>query len=272
MHGETRSGAKIIQVEEIERRDGTGALDEPGNLKRLNRARDFFGDPMERLNHRLALQQRPKSESYADGSLALVIHLRTIPEDSVQPSLIWNFRNERVVRKDDIIVFLKSNIVSKHKLEDLNRKLVLIPDVHLVQGPKGWIPTLKGTYIVQNEVSNWSSDLLLFERAIEKGSFELLPRFEEWKPCPPRRSTARFQNCLIPQQIDGATQVVHSVPYDNGAIDGDDFGIKQRSDNKYVRAVFIGLDGDGVEICLHDCVKNRVQLINVFYGPFNFFV
>jgi hypothetical protein len=43
------------------------------DIERFNRARDFFGNPVERWNNRLSLKRNACIENYCSGRMALIL-------------------------------------------------------------------------------------------------------------------------------------------------------------------------------------------------------
>ena len=109
-------------------------------LEGVNRARHTFGDFMERWGDRLALKGNSFVEEYHRGRMALVLHCNC--------SFPFKFKTLGTIRevglavrkKDFFFIVLKADVREPHHVENWNKQLVLIPDIHIVQGPQEGFP------------------------------------------------------------------------------------------------------------------------------------
>ena len=136
------------------------------DLERLNRARDFFGDPMQRWHDGLTLKNSSKMEAYANGRIALVIQCRLPTVNvAIEPDFARVIGKDSGMFNDDAFIILKADTRKPHYLESWNQELVFINDIQIVQGPEERIPSLVGFYRIQNKIMDCLSDSLLFQSA-----------------------------------------------------------------------------------------------------------
>jgi hypothetical protein len=238
------------------------------DAERLDRARDFFGDPVKRWNDRLVLEGHSYIEEYVRGRLALVLHCNIPVVLFPKPNPAGFVHDVRVNENKIVRVILKANTLKPHKLHHWNEKLMLVPDVHIVNSPEGVIPSLVGFYRIQDKVMNGLGDLLLFQSAI-KGTYQFLPRIADWEPCPFVGSAIAPQNNLVVHEIQGAAEIVQNVPNDKRGIIG--------GEGRYVNpkvicsSLDIFVNTERVEVRARENAQQGIQVSDVFYGPFNLF-
>ena len=197
------------------RKSQSAALAHSEQVEAFNRARDFFGNPVQRWNDWLALVSGTKTEQYNSGRHALILHcdIPVIGQKDTTSS-VQIVRDAVIYRS--VLVCLKADIDKTHNLQHWNQELVLIPDVQVVHGPDGIIPSLVGFYGVQNEVVNGLGNLVCFE-SILKGAYKFLPRVSDWKSGPLGR-LAPSQNDLEVEKIKSASKIMQRVSDDECGI------------------------------------------------------
>src|ERR1039458_771436 len=157
-------------------------------LESVNRARHAFGDFIERWKDRLILKGNSSVENYHRGRMALVLHCNC--SSPVKLKTVGTIREIGLTirEKDLFFLVLKADIGEPHQIEDWNKQLMLVPNVHIVQGPQGVIPGLVGFYDIHDDISNLKGarivgKSLLFQSAFY-GTYKFLPLVKDWEPRP----------------------------------------------------------------------------------------
>jgi hypothetical protein len=236
-------------------------------LERLNRARDFFGDPKQRWNDRLVVEACVFSKEYLSGRAALALHCN-FPVESVSDLIAKRSGiSEAPSTEHTAILILKANIEDLHKLQHWDEKMVLVPDVHVVKCPEQEIPSLVGLYVVQDEISFREDDLLLFQSTI-KATFELIPRISYWEPSP----IARTADELVPHEVESAPEIVEGVADNYGAIISRKAFFSKFDMQKILSGLRVVIDIHSVNVALSELAQKRCNVKDMLVGPLNLFV
>jgi hypothetical protein len=243
---------------------------ESEQLKRLNRARNFFGDPRQRYDDRLRLKGHPQIEYYRSGQMALVLHCHSAVVSILQSDTAGLVHEPHLVRVNrETLVIFKAEINKCHHLQHWNEQLMFVPDIHVVKGPDEWIPSRVGFYIIQDKVANPERDLLLFQSTIQ-GDYKFLPSIAHWEPSPLCRSSVALQNYLVPQQIKGTSEVMQCIPNGEGNIVTGETR-REHIDSQVIRSLpCIVFNSDGMKIIgLGKIADQRNNVSDVLFGPLN---
>ena len=170
------------------------------DLELLNRARDYFGDIIERFTDWLTIEWRSYVEEYICDRLSLVLHCNILINQLPESKASCFIHDVRANKNHILFVIFKANTVKPHRLEYWNEKLVFVPDVKVISGPEWIIPSLVGFYCIQYKIMDVHSDLLLFQSAV-KDSHKFFPCIANWEPCPFAWSSAAIDNRGVVQQI-----------------------------------------------------------------------
>ena len=246
--------------------NGSGLLSK-NEGKRLNRAADFFGDPVKRFNDWLVLEGNSCADLYSCGRIALILHgkLSELPKVNSAASA-GSLVNEEGATPDQIVfIVFKANIIEPHHLQHWNEKLVFVPDVQIVQGPQGKIPSLMGLYGLNNEIVDPSCDSLLFEGSLHR-SYKLFPRSSYWESCVIRGGAPTGDNRFVPKQIKRTSEIVQNIPNNKGAVLKPKFRFINLEPQ--VIAASLYLHAEGVEVVSGDSFQKALQVLDVFVGPF----
>jgi hypothetical protein len=118
-------------------------------VESVNRARHAFRNFVERDDDGLVLKGNSYVEYYRNGRMALLLHCK-LPIPFKFP-LVRSIGKEVFVDNEDLFVVLKADVRKPHHVEYWNEQLMLVPDIHIVQGPEGVIPSLVGLYDIHEE-------------------------------------------------------------------------------------------------------------------------
>ncbi|MGA3177318.1 MAG: hypothetical protein ABSE19_08210 [Candidatus Acidiferrum sp.] len=246
------------------------AIESQEQLERLNRASDFFGDPIKRWSDWFAFVRSSKSKAYASGRAALISQYGTPSVGISKPDAARLFgKNDRMC-DDFMFVVFNADIHKSHHLKSWNQELMLVSDIHLVNGPDGEIPSLVGFYRVSNKVMDRAGNLPAFERSLQ-GSYQFLPCIANWEPCPFRRSTPAEQNNFVVEQIQSAPKVMHSISNNKSSV-GQESGFRRMDiDNEVIYFVprIDLVDGDRVGVSGAEIIQKSAQIVDMFFGSFN---
>src|SRR5450432_3883473 len=240
-------------------------------LKRFNRAVNFFGDPCKRLNDSLILE-KPDAyiENYRRGSMALVLHCHLPVIEFFEPKGAGFIHVDRPNGDDrSVFLVLKANTVEDHRLQRWNEKLMFVDDVQIVKSPEQWIPSLVGLYRFDDEFPQSVRNLLLFQSTIQPLRNKFLPRIADWKPRPFASTFGRYE--LVVENIEGAPKIVQHITCNNGGI-ACESGSVNREPQMICSLPQIVINGNGVEIRVPEGSDHKVQVEDVLVGPFNLFV
>jgi len=243
----------------------TGPLSEE-QLENLNRARDFFGDPMQRWNDRISPERISLLEEYRSGRLAFILHY-----DSLQSLFESDTRGiahkvQSFSDQGSRFLILKAHVTKLHKLQKWDKHLMLVPNVENVERPQPSIPTLVGFNSVEHERGDWNSDLLLFHSAIYK-TYKLVPSIEYWKTRVTSDCSAALQNHSAPKMVEGRTKIVQTIANgESQVIEGEQGFVDIETDE--IRASII-LNSHTVKVTLGEFASQQFCLLDVLLGPLN---
>ncbi len=242
-------------------------------LERFDRARDFFGDTRQRHADRVVLEQGIWSEYYRDGRMALILDCDFPVIGICQSDSARLVHGVSTSANCSSCIVLKADIHNCHKLQSWDEKLMLVTDVHLVQGPKGVIPSRVGFYHIHNEAPKFGSHLLLFQGTVEPMVYKSFASIADWECIPAGWSAAVIQDNLVEHEIEGAPQIVHSV----SSRQGDFVSGKQIFPNfdteEVLAALRIIVDSRCVTVRVSpESQPHLVNIRDVLVGPLNLFV
>jgi hypothetical protein len=246
------------------------ATSEEQQSERLNCARNFFGDPRQRYDNRLRLERHSCIENYRSGNMALVLHCHSDVIGLAQSDASGFVREpDLVLVNRDTLVIFKADANEGGNLQHWDEQLMFVPNIKVVKGPDEWIPSRVGFYVIQNKVFNVERDLLLFQSAIQ-GGYKFLPSIAHWESGPLCRGSVTLQNHLVPQQVEGASEVVQHIANREGNV----VGGKTRSEHIDAQMIcslpFVVLDTDGMKVVrLSEGANQRNHVAEVLFGPFN---
>jgi hypothetical protein len=253
-------------------------------IERLNRARDFFGDCVKRRNDWITLIRGSKKKALADGHAALVLDCRIPSKKTIESELVGLVQPLNRVRPDSatsicknltnvddrVLVVLKANTLNSHNLVSWNQQLMLVHNVHFVNGPESKVPIFVGFYRIKNQIMDKLRDLLLFESTIKKG-YKFLPRICDWEPCPVRCSAdAVNPNDLKVQDVKSSPEIMQSVSDDEcGFIEKFCCRFMDRDDEKlFTIPDIVFLNGNRVKIGVRwESFQEVIQVDDVLFGP-----
>jgi hypothetical protein len=238
-------------------------------VESVNRARRFFGDPVQRWNDRLILKGRSYVENYRNGNMALILHCN-VPAPVEGPMV--GVLGEVVIRSgEEFFVVLKADARERHNTEQWNEQLMLVSDVHVVQGPQGPIPSLVGLYNIHDQVANLDGtrmvgETLLFQSAIN-GSYKFLPLVTDWKLRAVIRDSGSFVESLVVSDVNRASEIMQGISNNKSGIDRGESAFVDVDENMV--APFVFLDADGVKVRLGERIQQLIHIVDVLHGPFN---
>lgn len=238
-------------------------------LESVNRARDAFRDFVERCDDGLVLKGRSYIEYYRKGRMALVLHCKiALP---VELPVERRLGNVVLVGDKDFFIVLKADVGKPHHIEQWDQQLMLVRDVHIVQGPEGIIPTLVGFYDIHDKGANLHSariigDTLLFQSAVY-GGYKFLSALSDWKSRAVINSTSGAVKRAVVKNIDRASEIVQNVANNQG---GFGHGEPAFVDvDEQVITPFVFLDADGVKVRRGESIQKFIKVMDVLHGPFN---
>jgi hypothetical protein len=218
---------------------------------------------MQRWNDRLVLEGCSKVKEYCGGRMALILDVNVnVWGQSDAAGVVHQVELPLINRK--MFIVLKADTVESKKLEQWDEKLMLVPDVHIVESPEGVIPSRVGFYVVKDEIVDRTGDLLLFQSAI-KGNYKLLPRIANWEGRPIRRATDKS----VVEDIQSASQVVQCVT-DNKCCSTEGKWRWLDVNAKVIAQLFrVFIDADSVEVRCEELCDSGVNVVDVLLGPLN---
>jgi hypothetical protein len=252
------------------------------DLGRLNRACDFFGDCIKRRNDWIALIRGSKKEALSDGHVALVLDCRIPSQKTFESELVTSERvksdfatgvGKNCANVDDrVLIVLKVNVLDSHHLVGWNQQLMLVHNVHFVNGPESKISLLVGFYRIKDKVMDDLGDLLLFESTIKKG-YKFLPRVCDWEPCPVRCGADIVNlNDLKVQDVESPPEIMQDIPNnERGFIEKFRCRFVNRDDERlYTVPSIVFLNGNRVKIGAGgEVLQEVIQVEDVLFGPLN---
>ena len=237
-------------------------------LERLNRARDFFGNPVQRGQDRLTFKGKSHIEEYRGGRMALVLHLKISPgalRQKMRPGSV-SVQNSFDMPLICVLV-LKADTRDVHTLQEWNKELMFVPNIQVLQGPERIIPSLVGFYVAHEEILHYDLDLLLFEHVLE-GGFQFISGLANRESCIPAGRSATFSDDIVPENVQGASQIMKSVPNHHCGILG--WRCERIIEEQMQRnlSIEILIDAQEIKITRRDPF---IEIVNVLRGPLNFY-
>lgn len=240
-------------------------------LESIDRARNFFGDPYKRWEDRLTLKSGSAYiENYISGRAALILQCN-FPSVRSGERNDAGFFGEVISPPDRIPAFIfKANIKETHKLQHFDEFLMLISDIHVVQGAEGGIPSRVGFNVVQDNVGNFCPNSLLFQN-LNDLSFKFFPRIFEWKSTPFCGCPTTSKNELVVEMVERTSKVMENVPNNKtGRIfEGIEGGHVDIEPQRVCSLFQIFFDFNGVRVRVREGYEQLVEVREVFFGPFN---
>jgi hypothetical protein len=242
-------------------------------LKRFNRARDFFGDTCQRHKDRLILEQSVWSEEYTQGRLALILDC-DLPVVSIhKPDAAGFIHGVASPTDSPAFIVLKADIHNRHKLQRWDEKLMFVANVHLVQSPEGVIPSRVGFYGIDNKISEYRANLLLFESTAEPPTYKFFPRILDGKVSPFCDRAIASRDDLVVHEVKSTSKIVEGI----SSRESDFIARKQiLSDidaKEILAALRIIIDARSVTVrVVPEGQRERVYVRDVLVGPLNLFV
>jgi hypothetical protein len=239
-------------------------------LKGINRARDSFRELRERWDNRLVLKRGAYAEDYCRGRIALLVYCKvSFPPD---PEPVGILRVVRPHRENISVLILKADVRELHYLEHWDEQLMLVRDVHIVQGPQGAVPSRVGFYDIDHEVSQCDSapivgKFLLFQSAIY-GTYKFVPLIADWKMSMEISLPSKFIEDSVVQQIKRTSEVVQGVSDDKSGVGSREVSEECNADTS---SALLLLDANGVKVRRGKFGQQLIQVIDVLHGPFNLF-
>src|SRR5579872_4149520 len=121
------------------------------DLERFDNAARQFRQLMQRCDDRLRLEGNVWWKEYLSGRMAVTLECEVTAE--IQPNFAGGVSKDSL-RMHRVFTVLKANVPESHKLDDWNNKMVLVPDVQIVNSPNGIIPSLIGFYLIADKITN----------------------------------------------------------------------------------------------------------------------
>lgn len=243
------------------------------HLECLNRARDFFGDTCQRQKDRLILEHGIWPEDYSRGRMALVLDC-DFPVVGVSQSDAAGFVHEVSSISDrSAFLILKADINNPHKLQGWDEKLMLIADIHLVQGPDGVIPSRVGFYRIHHEGPKFGSNLPLLQSTLEPLVYKSFALIEDWETGMRCRSSLTTENDLVVHQIESASKVVQRIPGSKGDFIGGKQIFSDVDTQEILASLCVVINSRSVAVrVVGKGQPKRVNVRDVLVGPLNLFV
>ncbi len=102
------------------------------------------------------------------------------------------------------ILILKTDIKEPHKLQCWNNPLTLVDDIELVQTKDGGVPSLIGFNLIENQVDDFGSKLLLFQD-FDTPTFQVFPRLPDRKKSFISHIPIAAANCTDVKMVKGTS-------------------------------------------------------------------
>jgi hypothetical protein len=186
--------------------------------ERFNRARDLFGDCVQRWEDWLALLRMSKVECVTQGRAALVYHFR-IRTEGIEPEMIGPSAKRGLGNEgrhfDDFLIVLNANAYDSYHRNIGNQQFVLVDNICLFDGPKGKVPLTVGLYHISDELMHDCRNLSLFESTIDL-TYKVLPGVLNWEARVFGLAFSGGDN-LKPQDIESTSKVVVNIANDQSS-------------------------------------------------------
>lgn len=234
--------------------------------KRLNRARDFFGDPAERWNNYAKVQRSSLAENYLAGEVALIL-------DCDVSGAHFKYRNhggstetvemERSSSHDWLTLLVFKATTSKcDRLKNWEQQLMLVHDVQIVERPEEVIPSAVGLYLVNKKLVNTVAYDSIFQSQVN-ALHKFLPRIADWKHC----SACWFDGASNISEIQCTPEIVQGISNNQSRVIRGKVG--QKLDYQVLLPSRILLDSERVRIWPGELLQERVKFKDVLFGPLN---
>jgi hypothetical protein len=242
-------------------------LSEKKRLERLNRARNFFGDPVQRRDDRLTFEGKSIIEEYSSGRMALILYSKIFPLELVQRQSPRLVGNQPLLKRPFFSIFvLKANTSNVDDLQEWNKELMFVSNIQVIQSPDRVIPSLVGLYVVQEQIMDFDLDLLLFEK-IHEGSFQFISGIANGKPTVFGDFPATLYDNVVPENVECAPEIVQHIPdHHSGILGWKCIGVVKPG--QQIPSFQILVDRDDVKIIFSG---PSIQFGEVLRGPLNFY-
>jgi len=253
----------ILQVGERERKQ----------LEGFERARDFFGDTSKRHRDRLILEKSIWSEEYSRGRMALILDCDFPTIGISQPDSARFLHSVATVTDRPTFIVLKADVYNCHKLQSWDEKLMLVTNVHLVQGPEGVIPSLVGFYRIHNEGPKFGSNLLLFQGAIAPTVYKSFACIADWEISPMCNPPSASPDDLTEHEIESASEVMQGIASRKSDFIGRKQIVSKVNAKEILASLHVVINSRSVTVGMSpECQAKFVNIRDVFVGPLNLFV
>jgi hypothetical protein len=242
-------------------------------LKDLDRARRAYGHFAERLDDRLIFKGDACVKHYSSGRLALVLHCELAFPTDFETVRVFGKVGLPIREKNFFSIILKADACESEHVEHWENKLVFIPDVHIVQGPEGVIPSFVGFYDVYHGIPDSKrtriiGETLLFQSAIN-GLYQSLPLVKDWKPRPLIRDASGIVHSLEVEHVESTPEIVKHVTDDKSSVDSRKPGFINVNADVVLPSVFF--DTHEVKVRFGKGSEPFLKVTDVLCGPFDLF-
>lgn len=241
--------------------------------ERFNRARDFFGDCIQRWEDWLALLRMSKFECVAEGRAALIYHLRVFTKRST-PEMIGASPEGRFSNEgghfDNFFIVLNADSYDSYHREIRNQQLMLIDNICLFNRPKRKVPLAVRLYYIADELMDSRCNLSLFESGINL-SYKIFPAIQNWEPRP-FRLQASMRDDLKPHDIESAAKVMVDLPNNQGGFISEFLLRFVNRDQEFSIDVpsFAFDNFNRVQLGGGERLHENAEFADVLFGPFDF--
>jgi hypothetical protein len=204
--------------------------------------------------------------------MALIVYLKLSVPLYSKPVGIFGEVRLPIGEENISVLILKADIRKPHYLEGWDQQLMFVRNAHVVQSPKGPVPSLVGLYDIDKEIAQCTGvpvvgKSLLFQSAID-GTYKFLPLIADWKLSKPVSLASNVVKYAVVHQIESASQVMQNVANDERSP-----ACRELSDkhNENTVSPFVFLNADGVKLGRGKINQELIQVVDVLHGPFNLF-
>lgn len=225
----------------------------------LNGCQDGFRQLMQRWNNRLTFKDLVFPEKYLEERFSFVLYdegagnsMHYVQVSATPNAKRASFHGNRAKLERNIPQFRNSKCG--------NQELVLIEDIHGVQGPQNSIPSLVGFYYVDNDCDKIDASNLYWSPI--NGCYKFLPAFSEGKVNVVGKFPGYLEYDLGGNEVEGRSQVMQRIAQDEG-----DF-LKGWRGEFVLNGLCFGVycKGSGIDALFNGVIK----FSNVLIGPFDF--